>query len=410
MNSTDELMQNVKSRIDGESKAIQDFFIEMLKVNAVNPKMGGPGEGERARFLESFMREEGFAVERVDVKDTETGKTRPNLSARLTGKGPRNLWFVAHMDTVPEGSRELWLTDPFEPIVKDGKIFARGAEDNGQALASSLLALKVLKRLGAPLPFNVGVWLVSDEEFGSTYGIRYLLDHGHFKKDDIVIVPDSGTPNGTDIEIAEKGLLWFKVTTLGKQVHASVPSKGLNAHRVGMKLAVDIDGVLHSRYAEEDHLFREWRSTFEPTKVEPNVANVNTIPGVDVFCFDCRVLPRYPLEEVVSAVEERVRAYETEYGARIKLELIQKDSAGPATSDKSEASTLLARAVQRITGTEPKFVGIGGLTVGNLFRKEGIPTAVWSTIDEVAHEPNEYCHIKNLVNDAKVFAALPLLA
>lgn len=410
MNSTDGLIQNLKAHIDNESGAIQDFFVHMLRINAVNPRMDGPGEEERARFLEDYLRKEGFSVERVDVKDAEVGKTRPNLSVKLDGKEPRNLWFIAHMDTVPEGSRELWKTDPFDPIVKDGKIFARGAEDNGQALASSLLALRELKRLGAPLPFNVGVWLVSDEEFGSTYGIKYLLDHGHFKKDDLVVVPDSGTSEGTDIEIAEKGLLWLKVTTVGKQVHASVPRKGLNAHRIGMKLAIDLDETFHHKYGEEDQLFGEQLSTFEPTKIEPNVANVNTIPGVDVFYFDCRVLPRYRLEEVVADAEERIRAYEKEYGASIRLELVQKDSAGPATSDKSEVSTLLARAVQHVTKTQPRFVGIGGLTVGNLFRKKGIPTAVWSTIDEVAHEPNEYCHIRNLINDAKVFATLPLLA
>jgi succinyl-diaminopimelate desuccinylase len=410
MNPTDELIQNLKDHVDSESGAIQGFITQLLRVNAVNPRMGGPGEEERARFLESYLRKEGFSVNRVDATDAEVGKTRPNLSAKLEGKGSRNLWFVAHMDTVPEGSRELWLTDAFEPAVRDGKIFARGAEDNGQALTSSLFALKELKRLGAALPFNVGVWLVADEEFGSTYGIRYLLDHGHFRKDDLVVVPDSGTPDGADIEIAEKGLLWFKVTTTGKQVHASMPGKGLNAHRIGMKLAMDLDQAFHSKYSEEDPLFNERHSTFEPTKAEPNVANVNTIPGIDVFYFDCRVLPRYRLEEVVSDVEEKIRVYEKEYGASIRLDLVQKDSAGPATSEKSEVSILLARAVQHVTNAQPKFVGIGGLTVGNLFRKEGIPTAVWSTIDEVAHEPNEYCRIRNLIDDTKVFAALPLLA
>jgi len=410
MSPADEQIQKLNARIDGDSGAIQDFFVQMLRINAVNPKMGGPGEVERSRFLEGFLRKEGFSVERVDVKDAETGKTRPNLSVKLMGKEPRNLWFVAHMDTVPEGSRELWKTDPFEPTVRDGKIFARGAEDNGQALASSLFALIELKRQGIPLPFNVGLWLVADEEFGSDYGIKHLLGHGHFKKDDLVVVPDSGTPDGTDIEIAEKGLLWFKITTVGKQVHASLPSKGMNAHRIGMKLAIDLDEAFHRKYTEEDPLFGERRSTFEPTMVEPNVANVNTIPGVDVFYFDCRVLPKYSLEGVVSDMEEKIRAYEKEYGASIRLDIVQKDSAGPATTDKSEVSVLLARAVQRATNKQPRFVGTGGLTVGNLFRKEGIPTAVWSTIDEVPHEPNEYCHIKNLINDTKVFAALPLLS
>ncbi len=410
MSSQGELIQKLNDRIDAESGAIQDFFMQMLRINAVNPRQGGPGEEERSRFLESFLKKEGFSVERVDVNDTETGKTRPNLRTKLEGKGSRNLWFVAHMDTVPEGSRELWHTDPFEPVVKEGKIIARGSEDNGQSLVSSLFALRELKRLDIPLPFNVGIWLVSDEEFGSNYGIKYLLAHDYFRKDDLVVVPDSGTPHGRDIEIAEKGLLWFKVTTVGKQVHASLPARGLNAHRVGMKLAIDLDKELHRKYKGEDPLFGERRSTFEPTKAEPNVANVNTIPGLDVFYFDCRVLPRYRLDDVVSDVKRRIKAYEKEYGAKIKLELVQKDTAGPATSDKSEVSILLGKAVQRVTKVKPRFVGIGGLTVGNLFRKDGIPTAVWSTIDEVAHTPNEYCWIKNLIGDTKVFAALPLLA
>ena len=402
-----ELMKESSDRIDRDAEAIQRFFLDMLRIKAVNPRMGGPGEGERADFLESFLRKEGFSVRRVDVDDAETGKKRPNLCVSVAGERPRDIWFVAHMDTVPEGSMELWKSDPFDPVVKDGKIYARGAEDNGQSLISSLFAVVELKRMGVKPPFNVGLWLVADEEYGSTYGIKHLLSHRHFKEDDLVIVPDSGTPDGADIEIAEKGLLWFKVTTTGKQVHASLPSRGLNAHRIGIKLAADLDGLFHRKYTARDGLFNEPASTFEPTMIEPNVANINTIPGLDAFYFDCRVLPRYPLEGVIADVRTKARAYGQKYGARIKTEVVNQDSAGPATSDKSDVAALLGRAVRRTTGRRPKYVGIGGLTVGNLFRKEGIPTAVWSTIDEVAHTPNEYCHVKNLMSDAKVFAGLP---
>lgn len=405
-----ELIRKLGSRIDNDSSEIQDLILQMLRINAVNPKMGGPGEADRAAFLEDFLRGEGFSVSRSDVRDSETGKVRPNLSAMLHGKSPKNLWFVAHMDTVPEGSRELWKSDPFEPKVKEGKIFARGAEDNGQSLISSLFALVELRRLNIPLPFNVGLWLVADEEFGSNYGIKHLLSQGRFRNDDLVVVPDSGTPTGADIEIAEKGLLWFKVTTKGEQVHASVPSKGLNARRVGVLLSADLDGMLHRKYKAEDPRFDERRSTFEPTMVEPNVANVNTIPGMDVFYFDCRVLPRYSLDAVIADAKTATKVHEKRYGASVDLDVVQKDSAAPATSQKSEISALLGKAVRTAIGKNPRFVGIGGLTVGNLFRKEGIPTAVWSTIDEVAHEPNEYCRIKNLISDTKVFATLPLYA
>jgi succinyl-diaminopimelate desuccinylase len=403
-------MQALRADIDRDSQQIQDFFVQMLRIKAVNPRMGGPGEEERAEFLESFLKKEGFSTTRFDADDKELGKKRPNIMACLEGPTKKSLWFIAHMDTVPEGSKELWNSEPFEPVVKDGKITARGAEDNGQALVSSLFALRELKRLGVKLPFNVGIWLVSDEEFGSNYGIKQLLAQRRFSKDDLVIVPDSGTPKGDEIEIAEKGLLWLKLTTKGKQVHASLPSRGLNARRIGTKLAIEVDQFLAEKYSAMDPLFTEQLSTFEPTKVEPNVENINTIPGLDVGYFDCRVLPSYRLDDVVSDVEGLVQKYEKSSGASITLELVQREPAGPATPQTSEIAILLSKAVRETTGVNPRLVGIGGQTVGNLFRRDGIPTAVWSTIADVPHEPNEYSMIKNLISDTKTFAAIPILA
>lgn len=314
------------------------------------------------------------------------------------------------MDTVPEGSAELWNSDPFEPKVEDGKVFARGAEDNGQSLVSSLFALRELKLLGERLPFNVGAWFVSDEESGSNYGVKYLLEHSSFGASDLIVVPDAGSPNGTDVEIAEKNLLWFKVTTKGKQVHASLPAKGKNAHRLGMRLALAIDESLHRQYPKRNDLFDDPSSTFEPTKVEPNVPNVNTIPGVDAFYFDCRILPEYSLDSVLSDVNSTIRDFTSKQGADTSLEIIQRDDAGPATSPTSEIAQLVGKAIVQMTKKQPKFVGIGLRTVGNLFRERGIPTAVWSTVDDVPHEPNEYSRIANLISDTKVFAATPLLA
>ena len=407
----EEVIEKVVSGVDRDAQAIQDFFVRMLRINSVNPRMGGPGEMERADFLESFMKGNGLSVARVDVEDSEApGGIRPNLSAKLEGKDRRrNLWYISHMDTVPEGSRDFWKTDPFQPTTRDGKIFARGAEDNGQSLVASLFALLTLKRLDLSLPYNVGVWFVADEEFASNYGIKQLLRRRLFTGSDLVVVPDSGSPRGTDIEIAEKGLLWMKVTTKGKQVHASLPAKGLNAHRVGMRLAIELDDALNAKYRKRDNLFDYPVSSFEPTKKEANVANVNTVPGLDVFYFDCRVLPVYSLDDVESDIKRKIKQFERRYHARVRFEEVEKEPAGPATAEDSEVATLLSKAVSRISKVKPRFVGIGGQTVGNLFRMEGIPTAVWSTVDDVPHEPNEYSRIANLINDTKVFAAAPLL-
>ncbi len=412
MQTSPDALSRLSSDVDRDAGKVQDFFVRMLRINAVNPRMGGPGEIDRANFVQSFLEGEGFEVSRVDVPDSGYKRgSRPNLCAKLDGVDKtRTLWFLAHMDTVPEGSAELWNSDPFEPRIEDGKVFARGAEDNGQSLVSCLFALRELKSLGERLPFNVGAWFVADEECGSDYGVKYLLEHSSFDANDLIVVPDAGSPNGTDVEIAEKSLLWFKVTTKGKQVHASLPAKGRNAHRLGMKLALDLDESLHRQYPRRNNLFDDPSSTFEPTKVDPNVPNINTIPGVDAFYFDCRVLPEYSLDSVLSEVNSSLRDFTSKHSADVSLEVVQRDDAGPATSPTSEIARLVEKAIARMARKQPKFVGIGLRTVGNFFRDRGIPTVVWSTVDDVPHEPNEYSRFANLISDTKVFAAMPLLA
>lgn len=408
----DEIITGLSSNIDRDQSKIQDFFVKMLAINSVNPRMGGPGENERAKYIQSFLEAEGFKVTRVDVPDVGySGHVRPNISVKLEGSDrSRTLWFLSHMDTVPEGSRELWNTDPFKPVIKDGKIFARGAEDNGQSLVATLFALIELKKTKVELPFNVGFWAVSDEEFGSEYGVKYLLDHNYFRPSDLIVVPDAGSPEGVVIEIAEKHLLWFKITVKGKQVHASLPKNGKNAHKIGMKLALRLDEILHEKYTKKDSMYDDPSSTFEPTKIEPNVPNINTVPGLDVFYFDCRVLPEYSLDDVLSDINCAVEESKSQNKVEIVLEIVNREDAGPATSSTSEVAQLLQRSISQVTGKNASFVGIGGQTVGNLFRKKGFPTAVWSTVDDIPHEPNEYSKISNLISDTKVFAATPLVA
>jgi len=412
MQATPEVLSKLSSDIDRDAAKAQDFFVRMLRLNAVNPRMGGPGEKERADFIQSYLEGEGLKITRFDAPDSGFKHgVRPNLCAKLEGSDKnRTLWFVAHMDTVPEGSRELWHSDPFEPRIEDGVIYARGAEDNGQALVSSLFALRELGLLGEELPFNVGVWFVSDEESGSNYGVKYLLERSCFDANDLVVVPDAGTPEATDVEVAEKNLLWLRIVTRGRQGHASLPAKGTNAHRLGMRVALALDERLHRKYDRRNDLFDEPSSTFEPTKADPNVPNVNTIPGVDSFYFDCRILPEYSLDSVLSEVNLTLSDFKSNENADVSLEIIQRDDAGPATSPVSEVAQLMGKAITRMTKKQPRFVGIGLRTVGNFFRGKGIPTVVWSTVDDVPHEPNEYSRFANLISDAKVFAAMPLLA
>lgn len=405
------------SGLDGGLKSLEQsredivrFMVEMLKIKAVNPDGGGKGEYERAMFVQKRLEDLGCKVTRYDIPDSRVPEgVRVNLTSIIEGQDTsRTLWLASHLDTVPEGSRELWTTDPYDPIVKEGKIFARGSEDNGQAIASTLFAFKALKESGAKPHMNIGIVSVSDEESGSKYGVIPLLEKRVFKAEDMALVPDTGCSDGSEIEIAEKSILWLKITTRGKQVHGSLPHKGLNAHRVGMKLALELDELLHKKYSTTDSLFDPPPSTFEPTKHELNVENINTVPGVDVQYFDCRVLPRYPLTEVMEDIEMAKSRLEKETGAKIELTPVQFEENTAPTPMESEIVQRLKTALKQLRGLDARPVGIGGGTVGLYFRRKGIHTAVWSTLDDMAHQPNEYCKIDNMVNDAKVFLHVAL--
>ncbi|MCK4439797.1 M20 family metallo-hydrolase, partial [Candidatus Bathyarchaeota archaeon] len=249
---------------------------------------------------------------------------------------------------------------------------------------------------------------VSDEEQGSTYGIQHLIKQGLFKKDDLIVIPDSGNENGSFIEIAEKSGLWLRIRTVGKQTHASRPDKGLNAHRIGMEYALALDKMLHEKYPLKDEYFDPPESTFEMTKKEKNVDAVNIIPGEDIVHFDCRILPSYNLEEILNNVHDLAEKSEKRTGAKIEIKVLHKSVAPKATDANSKIVVMLEDAIKKVRGIEPKVGGIGGGTCAAFFRKIEIPAVVWSTIDEMAHQPDEYAKIENLVDDAKVFAFLAI--
>jgi succinyl-diaminopimelate desuccinylase len=205
------------------------------------------------------------------------------------------------------------------------------------------------------------------------------------------------------IEVAEKSILWLKIVTKGKQCHASMPDKGINAHRVAAHLLCELDDALHEKFCDEDPLFDPPISTFEPTKKEGNVPNVNTIPGEDVIYFDCRILHRYKVEKIMGAAKGVATKVEKKFGVRIEIEPVQLEEAAPPTPRDALVVKILDEAVRYVYKNEPKPMGIGGGTVAAIFRRNGYDAAVWAKLDEVCHQPNEYCVIDNMVNDAKVF-------
>ncbi len=399
------------TRIESLEPQMVETLGEMISYPAISPLDGGEGEFHKAQYLLKKIKELGFDDVTVyaSADPHAAGGERPNIVVRFPGKTKRRLWIVAHTDVVPEGERSLWETDPFKAVVKDGRIYGRGVNDNGQEVAASLYALYAVKELGLTPEYEVCLAFVADEEVGSTHGIKYLIKKGLFCQDDLVVVPDAGTEAADFIEIAEKSACWIEFTVEGKQVHASVPNLGINACRAANGFSVSLDEALHAAFPERDELFSPAESTFEPTRRCANVANINTVPGVEVLCFDCRVLPAVPLEEVKKIVEAEIKKAQEKYGVKISYRFPQYESAPEPTKSDAPAVTALLAAVKEVfPKITPRVGGIGGGTCGACFRREGIPAVVWGQEADCAHMPNEYAQIEHLINEAKVFALMML--
>lgn len=397
--------------IDRQNEMI-DLQRLLTAIPALDPTSDGQGELEKCLALEDWIRERGIHdLQRFDAPDSRVDcGFRPNLVATIPGgDGPR-LWILSHLDVVPPG--DGWTADPWTVRVSDdGKaITGRGVEDNQQGLVASVFAALTLNESGLQAPGEIKLLFVADEETGSNYGLLYLtkMHPDLFRSDDIVLVPDFGSPDGSEVEVAEKSILWARFHTQGKQTHASRPAMGNNAHRAGAHLLVRLDALLHRRFDAADTLFVPPVSTFEPTLKLANVPNFNTIPPEDVIGFDCRILPEYKLEDVKRTMEETARAIEMEFGVKVTIRYSQEEQAAPPTSVDAPIVRKLQSAIAAVHGVEIKPVGIGGGTVAAGFRHLGIPAAVWGTLTESAHMADETCLVENMVRDARVMLQLML--
>ena len=428
------MKETLFSYIDNAETLAVELETELCKRPAVSPESGGEGEADKANWLEGWLKNKGFPVKRIDIPDERAkGGMRPNLVVDVSGSSASEaggtsevgdadkpcLWIMSHLDVVPPGEMSLWESDPWTVIRKDDapgpRLIGRGVEDNQQGLTASLIAAMAFKENKLNPGRPVKLLFCADEECGSRYGIAALKDHdnlSHFQKkgfgkNDLVLIPDGGDPKGETIEIAEKNLLWLEFTTNGKQAHGSRPDLGANAHLAGAELAVRLHYELSETFNEQDDLFEPDYSTFQPTKKKSNVPNINTIPGEDIFCMDMRILPRYPVKTVLDLIDRIKREVEEKHKVTINYTKPQSVES-QATPADSPLVKMLAAAVEEVYQVKTRPIGIGGGTVGAFLRNEGIHCAVWSRIDDTAHQPNEYALIANILGDAKVMALLML--
>jgi succinyl-diaminopimelate desuccinylase len=404
------IFEKIRKRIDSYRDAMIQMQVELTAIPALSPDNGGDGEYEKAQFLLSNLRRFGFTdIQELNAPDGRVPSgIRPNVIVTIPGKTDhRKVWILTHLDIVPPGEMKFWAQDPYHGYVKNDRIYGRGTEDNQQDLVASLFAARAFLEERIEPVNSIGLAFVSDEETASHWGLAYLLQHekNPFRKNDLLIIPDSGNEEGSMIEIAEKSIYWLRIKTIGKQCHASKPDLGKNAFLAASHLVVRLHD-LHQVFSALDALYHPPMSTFQPTKKEMNVPNVNTIPGEDVFYLDCRILPQYSLTDVFKRIRGMADDIERQFGVTIDIEPVQAVQAPSPTPGDAPVVLALQEAIRDVYQVGAKPEGVGAGTVAAYFRQEGYPAAVWCRIGQTAHQPNENCLIANMMGNARVYAHL----
>ena len=414
---TRDTTENLLQIIEARREELVELARALIRFPTVNP----PGEAYQpcAEFIGRRLSDRGFAVNYVRAAGTP-GDTerypRINVIARREGSvaGPC-VHFNSHIDVVQSGAG--WTLDPFAAVLRDGKIYGRGACDMKGGLAASIIAVEALIDSGAQLPGALEISGTVDEESGGYGGVHYLAQRGWFSapRVDHVIIPE---PLNVDrVCIGHRGVWWAEVETRGRMAHGSMPFLGDCAVR-HMNAFIDrLERDLYPKLAA-----RRTDMPVVPSGARHSTMNINSIHGgqAETSGFPAPCVPdscrlvidrRLLIEENMDCVKDEVRALLEQLVAEragFAYELRDIFEVQPTMADRDgPVARSTAAAIQRVLGREAEFVCSPGTydqkhidRIGKL--RDCI--AYGPGILDLAHQPDEYVLIDDMVNSAKVMA------
>jgi succinyl-diaminopimelate desuccinylase len=365
---------------------------DLVRFKSVNP----PGdEREIAEYVADVLREAGMAVEVVPHTPN-----RASVMARLEGSGEKPaLLYSGHLDVVPVGA-EGWPHDPFGGEVTEGKLWGRGSSDMKGGDAAMIVAAKVLAAAQLPLKGDLILAFTADEEseqLGAEEIAARLAGEAARTAAQAVVLAE---PSDNEVYVAEKGILWLKITTHGKTAHGAMPDLGQNAILMMVPLLKELD-ALAVPYEEHPLLGRFTRSI----NTIAGGVKTNVVPDQCVVTVDQRTLPGQDHRAILHQVEELI----TDLGRRLpgfraSVEVIQERV--PVTTPPEEPVVQrFCDVVAEVAGERPVPKGVNYYTDAVAFVQAlQAPMIICGPGKPgLAHQPDEYVEVQKMVEAARIF-------
>ncbi len=411
----------IKSEIAARRDELVALTQELVRIPSLNP----PGAFYRdvCDVLDRRLRKSGFQTELIRAEgglaDSDT-YPRWNIVARREGATSGDcVHFNSHVDVVETGSG--WTKDPFGGEVQDGKIYGRGTCDMKGGLAASIVAAEAFIDLVPDYAGAIEISGTADEESGGYAGAAYLAERGYFSPDRVqhVIIPEPFNKN--QICLGHRGVWWAEIETKGTIAHGSMPFLGDSAVRHMGAVMEAMETQLYPALAE-----RRTDMPVVPEAARRSTLNINSIHGGEVepegeypglptplVPDRCRMVidRRFLIEEDVAEVQAEIVALLEGLRAErpgFDYEIRELFSVLPTLAPRdAPVVTATAKAIRNVFGQEPDYVvSPGTYDQKHVDRIGGVSNCIayGPGILALAHQPDEYVVIDDLVESAQVMA------
>lgn len=277
-------------------------------------------EAEIQRFMAASFREMGLEVDAWEI-DAEALRDAPGFSPadwsyaerpvvvglqRAAAPGGRSLILNGHVDVVPAGPEALWSSPPFEPTVRDGRMYGRGAGDMKAGIAAFVFAARAIRSAGLAPAGDLILQSVIEEECTGN-GALATVERGY--RADAAVIPE---PFDHTLLTAQLGVLWLHVTVLGRPTHVLEATAGADAIRIAQEVIEDLRGLEAEMNAPEER-HEAYRDAAHPINV--NVGRIeggewtSSVPASCTFSLRVGFFPGTPLAEAKRRVEARIAAF-----------------------------------------------------------------------------------------------------
>lgn len=414
-----------RDRLAARIEAKRDELVALTQALVRIPTVNPPGNAYTAcaEFVGNRLAERGFEVVYVrgeGARGDSDRYPRTNVVARHEGRTPGPcVHFNSHIDVVDTGSG--WTVDPFAGEIHEGRIYGRGTCDMKGGLAASIIAVEAILEEGVPFPGALEISGTVDEESGGYAGVGFLAERGFFSRPrvDHVIIPE---PLNVDrVCVGHRGVWWAEVETKGRIAHGSMPFLGDSAilHMSAFLHAIEHD--LIPRLKE-----RITAQPVVPAGARASTLNVNSVHGGEdeheglptpVVAHSCRAIldRRFLVEEQVADVKREIVAI---------LDRLRRDRPGfdytvrdvmeflPVFTDPdAPVVRAVADEIRNVLGREAACVASPGTyDQKHIFRAGKLRDCVayGPGILDLAHQPDEYVVVDDMVASAKVMALAAL--